>query len=167
MQLHTDLSYLSEQATVKSEENDRFRAYLSGFEIEELDKMVFQINEKIEPQIDCTACGNCCKTLMINVEKEEAERLATHLDISLENFDAQFIEKSDHSDRRIINCIPCHFLSDNKCTVYEYRFEGCREFPALHKPLFKKRLFTIFMHYGRCPIIHNVVEHLKAEVSFQ
>ncbi|QES90566.1 YkgJ family cysteine cluster protein [Rhizosphaericola mali] len=167
MQLQTDLTYLSLESERKIAENERFRTFLSGFELDELDKMVFQINEIIEPKIDCTICGNCCKTLMINVEPSEAERLADHLNMPLEKFDAQYIEKSDHSDRRIVNCIPCHFLSENKCTVYEYRFDGCREFPALHKPMFKKRLFTIFMHYGRCPIIYNVVEQLKAEVSFQ
>jgi hypothetical protein len=62
--------------------------------------------------------------------------------------------------------MPCHFLNNNKCTVYDYRFAGCREFPALHLPNFTKRLFTTFMHYDRCPIIYNVVEGLKKETGF-
>ncbi|MFK5088425.1 YkgJ family cysteine cluster protein, partial [Klebsiella pneumoniae] len=73
-------------------------------------------------------------------------------------------EKSTHL--MVINKVPCHFLSDNQCTVYEHRFAGCREFPALHLPKFFKRLFTVFMHYERCPIIFNVVEALKQKTKF-
>jgi hypothetical protein len=51
--------------------------------------------------------------------------------------------------------------------VYEDRFAGCREFPALHLPFFTKRLFTVMMHYSRCPIIFNVVEKLKMKTGFQ
>ncbi|MBV9989122.1 MAG: hypothetical protein JO301_15695, partial [Chitinophagaceae bacterium] len=45
-------------------------------------------------------------------------------------------------------------------------FAGCREFPALHVPGFRNRLFTTFMHYERCPIIFNVMEQLKDVIGF-
>ena len=64
-----------------------------------------------------------------------------------------------------MNKIPCHFLHENKCTVYEARPTECREFPGLHKPGFIKRSFATFMHYGRCPIIFNVIEALKKELN--
>jgi len=66
----------------------------------------------------------------------------------------------------IMNKMPCHFLKENKCTVYEQRFSGCKEFPALHLPDFTERLFTTFMHFERCPIIFNVVEQLKLQLNF-
>ncbi|MFY7838983.1 MAG: YkgJ family cysteine cluster protein [Lacibacter sp.] len=66
----------------------------------------------------------------------------------------------------ILNKIPCHFLADNKCSIYEVRFAGCREFPALHLPQFNRRLFTVMMHYDRCPIIFNVMEELKSTTHF-
>ena len=151
-------------ATANEQENEAFQLFLQNQPAETIDSIVFQLNETISPQIDCTQCGNCCKTLMINVNEEEANHLSTHLQQTRTVFDEQFLEKGDAL--MVINKIPCHFLADNKCTVYEHRFAGCREFPGLHLPNFTKRLFTVFMHYERCPIIFNVVEALKKEIEF-
>lgn len=101
---------------------------------------------------------------MINVTAQEADNLAAHLQQTRAQFDDANLEKG--GSMMVINTMPCHFLSDNKCTVYDYRFAGCREFPALHLPNFTKRIFTTFMHYNRCPIIYNVVEQLKIETGF-
>jgi Fe-S-cluster containining protein len=92
--------------------------------------------------------------------------LSSRVKMTRENFDNTYLEKGSNG-MMILNSIPCHFLSENKCTVYEHRFEGCKEFPALHLPGFKKRAFTTFMHYERCPIIFNVVEQLKERLHFQ
>jgi len=92
--------------------------------------------------------------------------LSQHLQQSRESFDEKYVEKGSNG-MMLMNTIPCHFLTNNKCTVYEFRFEGCREFPAMHLPNFNKRLFTTFMHYGKCPIIYNVVEQLKTATSFK
>ena len=147
-------------------ENMRFKEFLGGFESDDLDQVVFELDQTISPKIDCTQCGNCCKSLMITVSETEANNLAEVLDQTRTQFDQQYLEKGMH-DLMLINAIPCHFLSDNKCKVYEHRFEGCREFPALHLPHFQKRLFTHFMHYQRCPIIFNVMEQLKTKLSFE
>jgi Fe-S-cluster containining protein len=133
---------------------------------EQVDNMVFHLNETISPQISCTDCGNCCKSLMVLISDDEAGKLSTHLGQTRKTFDEQYLEKGSNG-LMIMNRMPCHFLSDNRCTVYEHRFEGCKEFPALHLRDFKNRLFTTFMHYERCPIIFNVVEHLKDEMSFE
>lgn len=149
----------------KTEENNHFREFLQAQNTEMLDQQVSELNDLIEPMIDCTACGNCCRSLMIVVTDEEADNLSAHLQVSRGDFDGQYLEKGSNG-LMILNRMPCHFLSGNRCTVYENRFAGCREFPALHVPGFGKRLFTIFMHYNRCPIIFNVVEKLKEQLSF-
>jgi Fe-S-cluster containining protein len=97
---------------------------------------------------------------MINVEEKEAEEVCKTLDISRSEFDEKYIEKGING-RMIMNTIPCSFLKENHCTIYENRFSGCREFPALHLPDVQKRLFTIFHNYERCPIIFTVIEELK------
>lgn len=102
---------------------------------------------------------------MIVVGETEANDLSDHLKQSREVFDAQYLEKGING-LMIMKTMPCDFLVDKKCSVYEHRYEGCREFPALHIPHFNKRLFTIFMHYGRCPIIFNVIEALKKQLNF-
>lgn len=165
MQLQTSLNIIQQLATEREEENNRFVSFLKQQDMNTTDEQVHALNKLIEPQIDCTACGNCCKSLMINVTEEEADRVAARLQLDRKNFDEQYLEKGGYG-LMVINTIPCHFLTDNKCTVYEDRFAGCREFPALHLPHFTKRLFTVMMHYNRCPIIFNVVEELKERTGF-
>lgn len=103
---------------------------------------------------------------MIVVTETEADTISDQLKQSRKDFDRQHLEKGA-AGMMIMNTIPCDFLqADNACRVYENRFGGCREFPALHLPDFNKRLFTTFMHYDRCPIIFNVVEQLKDVLAF-
>lgn len=133
---------------------------------EQIDQMVSRLDQRISPRINCTDCGNCCKSLMVLINDTEADNLSRHLGQSREDFDQAYLEKGSNG-LMIMNRMPCPFLIDRKCSVYEHRFEGCKEFPALHLPHFKQRMFTTFMHYERCPIIFNVVEQLKDEMSFE
>jgi hypothetical protein len=128
--------------------------------------MVAQINSEVENKIDCTQCGACCKGLMINVTQSESDEVARHMKLNSFDFEETYIEKSI-GGQLIINTIPCHFLSENKCTIYEKRFNECRAFPHLHKPNFSDRLFGTLIHYSICPIIFNVVEQLKIETGFK
>ena len=159
------MATIAQNALEKESYNAAFATFLKLANGDEIDKKVQQINAAITPQINCTTCGNCCKTLMINVTDEEADKLSDHLNQTRLEFDEKYLEKGN--SMMVVNTMPCHFLANNKCTVYDYRFAGCREFPALHLPHFTKRVFTTFMHYNRCPIIYNVVERLKVETGFE
>jgi len=161
-----NLETIALNAVAKSRENDAFVRHLKQLNSIEVDEAVHGLEQNITPQIDCMQCGNCCKTLMIGLNNTEAEKAANHLGITRMKFDDSYVEKS-LSGKMLMSAIPCHFLTDNKCSIYENRFAGCREFPALHLPEVHKRLFTIFMHYGRCPIIYNVMEELKTIVGFE
>jgi hypothetical protein len=161
-----NLETIAAIAAEKEIENQQFVLYLKSKDGQEIDALVLELNDIISAKIDCTQCGNCCKSLMINVSQSEADNLSAHLHQSRNEFDKQYVEKGNNG-MMIINTIPCLFLHENKCTVYEHRFAGCREFPGLHLPHFTKRLFTIFMHYERCPIIFNVVEELKTITNFK
>jgi uncharacterized protein len=161
----TSLEKIAIAAVANEYENDAFADFLKQQDEATIDKMVFTLNQTIEPAIDCTTCGNCCKTLMINVTEAEAINLSNHLNKPLPVIKEQYLEKG-LGDKYIINQMPCHFLEGTKCSIYSHRFAGCREFPALNQPNFTQRLFTVFMHYGRCPIIFNVVEALKTKTGF-
>ena len=145
--------------------NQQFGQFLLQMDPAVGDQKVHALNDKIASIIDCTKCGNCCKTLLININEKEADALSKHLDQTREIFDKYYLEKGMNG-AMLMSAVPCHFLKENKCTVYDYRFEGCKEFPAMHLPHFNKRLFTTFMHYNRCPIIFNIVEQLKIETQF-
>ena len=160
----SDPLIVSNKARDKEAENLRFREILQQRDGATVDQMVFRLNKEVTPQIDCTKCGNCCKSLMINVDDADATRLSDYLEIDKDFFYSKYVERSSQGSLAVMNRIPCHFLQENKCTVYDARPTECREFPGLHHAGFTKRLFTIFMHYDRCPIIYNVVERLKEEV---
>ena len=164
--IETNLLTISSLSIAREHENERFKMFLQQIDGGQIDSKVLELNHAITPKIDCTQCGNCCKSLMITVSVEEANVLSTALNQTRENFDEQYLEKGSNG-LMLINTIPCTFLSDNKCTVYQNRFAGCREFPAMHLPNFKQRLFTSFMHYNRCPIIFNVIEQLKDALVFE
>src|ERR1043165_746488 len=101
----------------KDHENEAFRFFLKRFDADEVDKLVFPIQELVTTKTDCTQCGNCCRSLMINVEQHELQPIASTLNLSVEDVKQKFIEESAEG-QMVINTIPCHFLSANKCTVY-------------------------------------------------
>jgi uncharacterized protein len=165
LKLTHQLDVIEQAALDKEEENFHFKQFLSRQDADMIDASVHALNEVISAQVDCTSCGNCCQSLMINVTEPESEALAAHLALPVTDFKEKYIETSLQGDM-IVNTIPCHFLNNRRCTVYEYRFAECRNFPGLHQPDFNGRLFSTFMHYGRCPIIYNVVEELKVTLDF-
>jgi len=133
----TDLAILQSLAKDKEQENDRFREFVKERDGDEVDELVKELDAFVSPTINCTECGNCCKSLMVCLNENEADNLSNHLQQSRKVFDEKYLEKGSNG-MMIMNQMPCHFLSDNKCTIYEYRFEGCKEFPALHLPNFKE-----------------------------
>jgi len=164
--IQTDLAIIKTIGEEKEDENYDFRIFLKSLNEIEVDKIVHRLNDEITPQIDCTACGNCCKTLMINVTESDLVRLANHLKMPVTETKSKFIEEG-WGNEMIINTIPCHFLKETVCTIYPQRFTDCREFPHLHKPGFTSRSLGTLMHYGSCPIIFNVVDRLKIALGFE
>lgn len=156
---------IQQLAAEKENENEQFRFFLKEQDGEAIDKRVHRLNEVVTEKTDCTTCGNCCKSLMINVTTAEAESLAAHLQTPLDSVKDKYLDESP-GGKMVISSIPCHFLQGTTCSIYEHRFEGCREFPHLNRPHFTQRLFGTMMYYGTCPIIFNVVELLKEELEF-
>jgi Fe-S-cluster containining protein len=161
----TDLVEIAARADEKDEENAAFMQWIRRNADGSIDELVQGLNEKVSAAVDCTQCGNCCKTLVINVTPEEAAGLAETLEKTLSETKEAYIEESLQGNM-FINTMPCHFLTDNKCTIYSGRFTECRDFPHLHKPGFVPRLLGTLGHYGRCPIIHNVIEEVKTATGF-
>ena len=165
MNMIQNLERLRREMEAKEDENERFKTFLRTLDTVDLDERVHRLNDAVTPQVDCTACGNCCKSLMINVAPGEVERVAARLEKAPREVMDVYVETSLQG-HMILNTIPCPFLTGTMCSIYEDRFNECREFPSLHQPGFSTRLFPTFMHYGRCPIVYNVVEELKQELGF-
>jgi len=161
----TNLEAIAAMAETRVTEHERFRSFLQGKDAGSVDEMVSRLNETVSAQVDCTQCGNCCRSFMINVSKEEAGALADHFKLTGDAFKENYLEESLQGNL-IMKSIPCSFLSGNVCTVYPLRFSGCREFPHLDRPGFTGRLFGTLQYYATCPIIFNVVEQLKTATGF-
>ena len=162
----SDLTIIAADAIANEEENYAFRLWLKRADDTELDERVHTINNRVTAAIDCTQCGNCCKTLVINVTPAEIDALGHALEMTPSAVKEKYIEESQQGSC-YMNTMPCNFLSENKCTIYTNRFKECRDFPHLHKPGFQQRFLGTLGHYGRCPIIYNVIEELKTELNFR
>ena len=57
MKVETDLKKIKETATIKEDENWKFRSFLKGYdiEVEELDSVAHELFEEVQRRIDCTA----------------------------------------------------------------------------------------------------------------
>jgi uncharacterized protein len=165
MPLQTNLAIIAELAAEREEENYGFRSFLKHSDNGQVDDMVYSLNNSIAPQIDCTQCGNCCKSLMISIAPHEETFFSKYFNLPQTKATDKYLSKGI-SGGTIMSNMPCIFLADNKCTVYENRFTDCREFPHLHKPNFSSRFFGMIFYYGKCPIVFNVVEALKTKMHF-
>ncbi|MFC1532268.1 YkgJ family cysteine cluster protein [Thermodesulfobacteriota bacterium] len=168
MKFETDLKKIKQAAEKKEDENWEFRSFLKGYdiEIEELDAIVHGFLDQVLKEIDCTACGNCCREISPGLDQEGIVRLSKGLGMSVENFTERFIVKDEEGgpDEYTFKTKPCPLLKDNLCTQYDFRPEACRSYPHLHKEDFVFRLIGVVQNYKVCPIVFNVYDQLKARL---
>lgn len=62
--------------------------------------------------------------------------------------------------------LPCPFLKDNLCSIYEDRPSDCSEYPYLYKPWFTRRTWAMLDRTYTCPIVYTVIEELKRSLEF-
>ena len=163
-----DLIKIKEIAKEKEDENWKFRTFLKRHDmpLEQMDSMVHRLYERVSSEIDCTACGNCCREISPSLNQKDIERLSRGLAIPPDQFINQFLveDKENFSDGFLFNKRPCPFLSGNICAYYDLRPESCSSYPHLHKEGFVFRLIGVIQNYEICPIVFNVFELLKAEI---
>jgi len=167
MKVEIDLEKIKLIGKQKEDENWKFRSYLKGLDIEEeeLDRIVHEINNNVTSQIDCTKCANCCKVVDPILDSEDVVKLSTSLKMNIDEFrTAYLLESKEEKNCYNFNKVPCPFLKDNKCTVYENRPKVCESYPHLHKEEFWTRLMGVVQNYSICPIVFNVYEQLKKEL---
>ena len=97
MKIETDLKKIKETAQKKEDENWEFCSFLKGYdiEVEELDSIVHRLFELVSMEIDCTACGNCCRDVSPTLGQEDIERLAHGLGTTIDQFRQQFLVKNE------------------------------------------------------------------------
>lgn len=142
----------------EEDENLRFMNLLK--EEDRFDQKEFnEIVREVEKNIDCTACTNCCKVIHPTLADEDARRISAHLHMSKEEFIKKFAVE-DEADGLILRELPCAFLKDNKCTIYEARPTACAEYPFL-KTNIPWKTIAFFSNARVCPIVFNVLQEAK------
>jgi Fe-S-cluster containining protein len=165
----TDLVQIRTLGEKKRDENLRFRRFLKTRSHADLN--LRRIAEKIEDQIDCTQCANCCKVASVQLADRDVERLARHLRISSQRFLADYTTKTDEEGLilRRTEETGCVFLSGNDCTVYDARPDICRRFPHLVRGQgsIASRMWELVDRACYCPIVYNSLEAFKEELQFK
>lgn len=162
-----DLSKIEKLSIRKENENFKFRAFLRGHEPSEVDRTVHRLNRIISREIDCTECGNCCHSLVPAVTEEEISRLAALDNITPEEYSLNHLEDDNFARTKFLKAIPCRYLDEKICSIYDLRPNECRSYPHLHKRGFVYRTLSVISNYGICPIVFNVMENLKVELNFK
>ena len=81
------------------------------------------------------------------MDKKEARRVGSELNLKRKEFTDKYCEFDDSNNIFFIKNLPCVFLKENKCTVYEKRPAACAEFPHLNKPNFIFRTSSVWENY--------------------
>jgi len=155
----------------KEDENRRFRQFLKTrctLGLDEIDRRVFETTRRVWAGIDCTACANCCREMRPTFSEEEIDRVACHLGIERQQFIETYLERSESNSEKPWQprAIPCPFLKDNLCSVYEERPAECSGYPYLYKPDFVFRTMGMIGRTFTCPIVYEVMVELKKALGF-
>jgi Fe-S-cluster containining protein len=166
MKIITDLEEIKKRAAMKERENREFADYLKHCDIpaEEIETIVQKLADEVSSQIDCLACGNCCRASRPSLTNHDIKRLAKHHGISRVEFKEKHITNDPKTGEKIFRDHPCPFQSGNSCTVYAARADACRSFPHLNRHEFSDRLQHIVSFCPVCPLIYNVYEMLKDKI---
>lgn len=166
--LVTELSLIQQAAETKEQENLDFREFVKyTLELPDrrLNTLVQQTTEQVWAQIDCRTCANCCKTRHPTFSRAEVQRIADYLGTTIAELRARYLAYDGEVKKDTTRELPCSFLKENLCSIYEVRPAACAGYPHLHRN-FRSRLWQTVENAATCPIVYNVLERLKGRVGF-
>lgn len=169
--LITDLVQIKLLGEKKQEENLRFRRFLKSRD--HSDRILRRTAERIEAQIDCTQCANCCKTSTTEVTERDIAKLARHLRISPDQCSAGYtmIQEEAGAATRVLKFSEgagCVFLDGKLCSVYDARPANCQRYPHVVRGngSIASRMWAFADSASVCPIVYNSLEAFKAGLRF-
>ena len=86
------------------------------------------INDIIKDFSDCSICALCCKDEALTITQGDAFRISKKLGIDKKTFYDQYTHPSPDHPETVMN-MPCVFLENNRCTIYDIRPDMCRKYP--------------------------------------
>ena len=134
---------------------------------EALDSLVDTVAAPIIAAIDCTKCGNCCRSLDVYLTEQDAQRISDGIHIPIDDIMTEHIDQesaAEVGEWGKLRARPCAFLEDNLCSIYPHRPESCRTYPVF-TPDFRWTLADTIAGAGGCPIIYNVLVAMLDKVD--
>lgn len=163
--IETEIDKIEKLGKLREKENVEFRIYLKGQDPDKIDEIIHRLNVEISKQIDCTSCGNCCMKLTPAITELDIKSLSRRLNLEPQQIKEDYLEMAE--GEQYFKNLPCSFLKEKKCTIYNDRPEACSSYPHLHKKKFTSRLWGVIDNYSICPIVFNVFENLKTELNYK
>lgn len=164
--METDPAKIRELANQKERENVEFRLFLKQVDMrpEEVDAIVRRIYQDVASHIDCTMCRNCCKELMPTLDKEEVERIARAVGMTVDQFSELYPIRSEESGKYTFTRKPCPLLKTDVCSNANVIPECCSSYPHLLKSGFVFRTMGVVENCSICPRVYHTYERLKGEL---
>jgi Fe-S-cluster containining protein len=165
----TDIASIEQASEAKEPDNLEFREFVRvDLEMSDrrLNAIVRETTEQVWAHIDCRSCANCCKTRHPLFSRAEVERIATYLGMAVADLRALYFEVDHEARKYRTRELPCPFLKENLCSIYEVRPAVCAGYPHLHRN-FRTRLWNTIDNAATCPIVFNVLERLKGRLGFR
>ena len=164
----TDLAQIQRDCVAKDDENLAFQTFVK-LELElsdrRLNTVVSETTAQVWEHIDCRTCANCCRTRHPVFSRTEVQRIAAHLGLTQEEVRSRYLTSDADTGKYITRELPCPFLDGNLCGIYEVRPAVCADYPHLQRN-FRSRLWQVLDNATICPIVYNVLEHLKKSLGF-
>jgi Fe-S-cluster containining protein len=87
------------------------------------------LNDIVKDHSDCSICGLCCKDQLLTISRKDANIISRKLGIDKREFYEKYTHYNEETFETAMN-MPCPFLKDNRCTIYDYRPEMCKNYPV-------------------------------------
>lgn len=114
---------------------------------------------------NCLTCANCCKSISPIITHRDVDRMAKSQGMKPSAFVDKYLEVDSDGDY-VFRSSPCPFLlDDNMCIIYEHRPKACREYPHTDRRRMHQILNITLKNTAVCPVVFNVVERIKDELS--
>jgi uncharacterized protein len=165
----TDVAYIEQTSKANEQENLEFRTFVKAdLDLSDyrLHGIVQQATQEVWAHIDCRTCANCCKTRHPVFSRAEVQRIADYLGMTPAELRALYLEVDREAAKYVTRQLPCPFLQDNLCSIYDVRPSVCAGYPHLHRN-FRNRLWQTIDNAETCPIVFNVLERLKGRLGFR
>ena len=165
--MQKDPKIVAQLAAAQEDENWQFRTFLkhSSISTDRLNAIAHEFGRAAEIQMDCTTCGACCRDNCIPLSGEEITQLAQAAGLSVDEFTSTCMTTDDDGEPAML-AQPCRFLTGNRCDIYESRPDACRGYPYIGDDI-RSRMIGILERAAVCPIVFEMLERLKAAMSFR